>query len=145
MVIGRDGLDQRIAGRGVVLFDGVCSLCDATVRFVSARDPQGAFVFAPLQSEAAKMLLAPMGTTPAPEPETVLLIEGGELYTHSTAALRIARRLVWPWRALWLLIVVPRPLRDAVYRFVARHRYRWFGRKDTCSRPSRVLAERFLD
>jgi predicted DCC family thiol-disulfide oxidoreductase YuxK len=145
MGAGGDELQRRVAGRRVVLFDGVCGLCDATVRFVVGRDPEGVFVFASLQSEAARGLLAPLRVVPQAEPDTVLLIEDGRLFTHSTAAVRIARRLAWPWRVAWALVLVPRPVRDAVYRWIARNRYRWFGRKDACTRPSRVLAERFLD
>lgn len=129
----------------VVLFDGVCNLCTASVQFIVARDPRGTIRFASLQSRAAGRLLAPLGVTPAPEPQTVLLLEDGRLYTRSTAALRIARKLSGLWPLLIVFLAVPRPLRDAVYDFIGRHRYRWFGRTEACWLPTPALRARFLD
>ena len=124
----------------IVLFDGVCNLCNGAVRFILARDPRARFRFASLQSEAARRLLG--GDPPA---ETIVLIEAGKTHTRSTAALRIARLLRFPWPLWYGWIVVPRPLRDGVYDWVARHRYRWFGRRDTCMVPTPELRDRFLD
>ena len=128
----------------VILFDGVCNLCNGFVQFVINRDPTGRFHFTSLQSEAGRKLLATYGLPPVIEPETVILIENGQVYTHSTAALRILRQLsgLWPW--LYAAIVVPRPARDWVYRFVARHRYQWFGHRDACMLPTPALRQRFL-
>lgn len=128
----------------IVLFDGVCNLCDATVRFIVDRDPPGVFHFAALQSEAARRVLSPFAYVPAVEPDSVLLVENGKLYDRSTAALRIARRLGWPWKALVVFLVVPRVVRDVVYKWIARNRYRWFGKKDSCRRPTKAEAPRFL-
>jgi predicted DCC family thiol-disulfide oxidoreductase YuxK len=129
----------------VVLFDGVCNLCDATVAFIIDRDPGARFRFAALQSEAGRRLLAGVGVTlPAGDPASVYLLENGCLYDRSTAALRIARRLRGPAKLLFAFVVVPRPLRNLVYRFIARHRYRWFGRTEACRRPTPALAARFL-
>ena len=128
--------DLDAAGRPVVLFDGACTLCDGAVRFVVGHDRGGRFRFAALQSEAAAELLrgrAP-GATPG-EPESLVLVEGTRIYTHSYAALRIARRLDGAWPLLGILALVPRPVRDAVYRYVARRRYRWFGRAPACPVP----------
>lgn len=127
----------------VVLFDGLCNLCNASVRFVIARDPAAHFRFAALESQAARRLLAKSGVAD-PLPDSVALIEHGRLYTRSAAALRIARRLRFPWPLMFALIIVPRPLRDAVYDLIARHRYRWFGRRDACMVPTPELRERFL-
>jgi predicted DCC family thiol-disulfide oxidoreductase YuxK len=135
----------------VVLFDGVCNLCSATVRFIIERDPAGAFRFASLQSAAAADLLGAhgrevgSGESASADPASVLLVEGGKVYERSTAVLRIARKLQGPARFLWLFLAVPRPIRDVVYAFVARHRYRWFGRTDACLVPTPELRARFLD
>jgi predicted DCC family thiol-disulfide oxidoreductase YuxK len=129
--------------RGIVLFDGVCNLCNTSVLFIIDRDPAGRFRFAPLQSEQANELLGTSGATPL-DAGSVILIEEGRRYERSTAALRIARRLSGGWPLLYAFSVVPRPVRDAVYDWIARNRYRWFGRRDTCRMPTPELADRFL-
>lgn len=151
----------------VLLFDGVCNLCNRVVQFVIRHDPDGEFRFAPLQSAAGSELLArcdgpavgrqadgPATDRPADGPaverratdlETVVLVEDGRCYEKSDAALRVARRLGLPYAALSPLRFVPRPLRDAVYDLVAARRYRWFGRRDSCMVPSPALESRFLD
>jgi predicted DCC family thiol-disulfide oxidoreductase YuxK len=128
----------------LILFDGVCNLCNATVRFIIARDPRARFRFAPLQSDAACERLARAGGVPAGQ-ASVVLIENGRLYTRSAAALRIARALRFPWPMLYGLIVIPRPIRDRAYEFVARRRYRWFGRSQACVLPTPELRDRFLN
>ena len=127
----------------VVLFDGVCNLCNASVRFIIARDPHGRFRFAPLTSQAATTLLrsAPVSATLS---DSVVLIEEGRVFTRSDAALRIAKHLAFPWPLAYALVVLPRFLRDRVYDLVARHRYRWFGRREACMVPARELRDRFL-
>jgi predicted DCC family thiol-disulfide oxidoreductase YuxK len=128
----------------VLLFDGVCTLCNGLVRFVIERDPGGRFQFAPLQSEAARRLL---GKAPQPQPlaDSFVLVEDGRLFTGSTAALRVVRGLRFPWPLAYALVAVPRPVRDWVYEVVARNRYRWFGRRDICMVPTPELRPRFLD
>ncbi len=126
-----------------MLFDGVCNLCNGSVLFVIDRDPAGHFQFAPLQSDPGRQLLQRHGYAGA-DLSSIVLVDGGRLYTRSTAALRIARRLTWPWRLLHALIVVPRPVRDAVYGLIARNRYRWFGREEACRIPTPELRHRFL-
>ena len=125
----------------VILFDGVCNLCNGFVRFVIARDPHSRFQFGPLQSDAAQRLLA--GAPPV-SGESVVLIEDGRVFRRSTAALRILRRLTLPWPFAYIAVLVPRPLRDAVYDVVARNRYEWFGRRDTCMVPTPEVHQRFL-
>lgn len=127
----------------VILFDGVCNLCNGLVQFVIARDPARRFRFASLQSDVAQRRLEGAGIA-ANVPDSIVLLEEGRLFTRSTAALRIARRLRFPWSLAFALIVVPRPLRDWVYSLVARNRYRWFGRRETCMIPTPELEERFL-
>lgn len=140
-----DRARAHLAGGGaVVLFDGVCNLCNASVRFVIDHDPGARFAFAPLQSAAAARLLAERGYEGA-ELSSVLLVEGRRVHARSTAALRVARRLSGGWPLLWAFMIVPRFVRDAVYDWVARNRYRWFGRQDACRIPTPELASRFLD
>lgn len=128
----------------VVLFDGACNLCNASVQFVLRRDPRARFRFAALQSQAAGELLAAAGWQ-GPRPDSVALVEGGRVLWKSSAALAIARKLRWPWPALAAFALVPRPLRDLVYDFVARRRLRWFGRREACMVPTKDLRARFLD
>ena len=127
----------------LILFDGVCNLCSSAVRFVIARDPHGRFRFASLQSDAAALRLQPFAGVTA-SLDTIVLIEGDRLFTRSAAALRIARRLTFPWPLTYLLIAVPPPVRDWAYDFVASRRYRWFGRTDACLLPTPELRDRFL-
>jgi predicted DCC family thiol-disulfide oxidoreductase YuxK len=127
--------------RAVLLFDGVCTLCNGFVQFVIQRDPAGRFQFATLQSDAARRLLQ---AAPQPLPDTLVLVENGRMFLRSTAALRVARGLKFPWPLAFALVVVPRPLRDWLYDIVARNRYRWFGRRDVCMVPTPELRARFL-
>lgn len=128
----------------LILFDGVCNLCNGAVNFVIDRDPDGYFRFAPLQSKTAQQHLE--GTpVSSGDLDTIVLIENGTPYVRSTAALRIARRLTSPWPLLFLFLIVPRPLRDAVYTWIATHRYNWFGRRDQCRLPTPDVKDRFLE
>jgi len=132
----------------VVLFDGVCNLCNGAINFIIDRDPGAHFQFAPLQSAQARDLLPghalPDERDGNAEPDSIVLVEGGAIYQQSTAVLRIARRLRWPWSWAYGAIMFPRPLRDFVYRWIARHRYRWFGRSETCRVPTPERRARFL-
>ena len=128
----------------VILFDGVCNLCNGTINWIIDRDRAGQFRFATLQSEAARRLLDSTQCSGDPG-ESVVLIEGGRVLKRSSAVLTAAKMLGWPWRIWYGLMLVPRPIRDAVYDFVARHRYRWFGRTDVCRVPTPELKARFLE
>jgi predicted DCC family thiol-disulfide oxidoreductase YuxK len=129
----------------IVLFDGVCNLCNATVQRIIDHDPEGRFRFTSLQSERAREVLAPFGVSPPQgDPDSVLLVLDGKLYSHSGAALRIARRMSGGYALLWVFIAVPWFIRDAVYRLIAKNRYRWFGREETCRIPTPALKARFL-
>ncbi|WP_151732998.1 thiol-disulfide oxidoreductase DCC family protein ['Paenibacillus yunnanensis' Narsing Rao et al. 2020] len=127
----------------IVLIDGVCHLCQAIVRFIIPRDPHGHIRFASLQSESGRSFLKAGGLSES-ELSTVVVVENGRYYTESAAALRIARRLRPPWPLAYLLAAVPAPLRDAVYRLVAKNRYRWFGRDEQCLVPTAEIRQRFL-
>ena len=113
------------------------------MQFVVRRDPDAYFQFASLGSAAAERSLS---GAPAPGrlPDSIVLVEDGRVFTQSGAALRIARRLTFPWPLTYAFIIIPRPLRDWVYAFIARHRYRWFGRRETCMIPGPRLRDRFL-
>jgi len=126
----------------VILFDGVCNLCNASVRFVIQRDPHARIAFAPLGSDAANELLRERRATATSD--SIILVEKDAIYDQSTAALRIARRLSGAWSLASAFLVVPRVLRDAVYRLIARNRYRWFGRRSSCMIPTPELRARFL-
>lgn len=132
----------------VLLFDGVCNLCNAAVRFVMERDPAGTVRFASIQSEAGGALLAGLPHPPPRStdgsPATLVLVENGEVYTRSDAALRVAGHMRAPWPWLRAAQAVPRWLRDRVYDFVSRRRYRWFGTTGACRLPSAEEATRFL-
>jgi predicted DCC family thiol-disulfide oxidoreductase YuxK len=132
------------ADHPVLLFDGVCNLCNGVVQFLLARDAEGRFRFASLQSDAGRRLLDAYDV-PADGLDTVVLLEGDEWYTKSDAAIRVAELLGGAYALAAALRVVPRPLRDAGYDLVAASRYRVFGRRDQCMVPSSDVSDRFLD
>ncbi len=127
----------------IVLFDGVCNFCNGSVNFIIERDLAGYFKFAPLQSEIGEELIAKHGIDPT-KTDSVILIEDEKAYLHSTAALRIARRLGGIWSMFYVFAVVPRPVRDLVYKLFAKYRYRLFGKQDSCMIPTPEIRERFL-
>ena len=129
--------------RPILLFDGVCNLCNGAVKFIIAQDPKGKYAFASLQSAVGEALLR-RHNLPTQYIDTVVLVEDGKVYTRSSAGLRVAKGLGGVWALLYVFMVVPRPIRDAVYDFIARNRYRWFGRQESCMLPSPEIAERFL-
>ena len=130
--------------RPIILFDGVCNLCTASVRFVIKRDSKSRFRFASLQSPVAEELL---GAELQEEDRlgSVILVLDGKIYRKSTAALQTARRLDGLWPLLSILLIIPRPLRDAVYDFIGSRRYRMFGKREVCWHPGGDLGGRFLD
>ena len=127
----------------LVLFDGVCNLCTGAVTFIIRRDPARRFTFASLQSPAAQEILNRHQLANG-DLDTMILVENGKVYQRSTAALRIARKLRAPWPLCYAFIIIPRPLRDLVYRWIARHRYQWFGQRETCMIPDPTTRDRFL-
>ncbi|WP_152397102.1 thiol-disulfide oxidoreductase DCC family protein [Paenibacillus guangzhouensis] len=129
--------------KAIILFDGVCNFCNSSVQFIIRRDKNSYFSFASLQSETGMRLLREQGY--AGELSSVVVIDQGQLYTKSDAALRIAKQFHGIWRSASVLRIVPRPLRDLVYNFVAKNRYRWFGKSDSCMLPSPEVRSRFLD
>ena len=137
-------MTQAALDNPIVLFDGVCNLCTASVVFVIKRDRRAQFRFASLQSSAAQALLEPHHYDPG-NLDSMLLIVDGTLYGKSAAWLQIMRRLDRAWPILFgLFRWVPTGIADAVYDFVGRRRYRWFGHKDSCWVPGEDLAQRFI-
>lgn len=126
----------------VILFDGDCNFCDASVQFIINRDPKGIFHFASLQSEAGQELLQ-KHNVPA-DIDSMILIENEKVFYKSSAALRICRHLQGAWKLLYALIVIPSPIRNVVYDVVARNRYKWFGQKESCMLPPPSIRKRFL-
>ena len=127
----------------IILFDGVCNLCSGVVRWIIPRDPHGTIHFAALQSAAGHALANQYGID-THTLSTIIFIHDDHAYTASDAALHICTLLSWPWPLLAPLRFIPRPIRDAVYFFVARHRYRWFGQSDSCMLPLPAYQSRFL-
>jgi len=127
----------------IVLFDGVCNLCNASVRFIIKRDRKSRFKFASLQSEYAASLFRRLNFD-ARGVDSIVLFEEGNFYVQSTAALKIARHLDGLWKMLYAFIIVPAFIRNAVYDFIARNRYKWFGKKDYCELPTPEMKGRFL-
>lgn len=127
----------------IILFDGICNFCNSSVQFIINRDSKGHYQFASLQSMTGLSLLEKHAIDE--NIESIVLIEGDKFYTRSTAALRICRNLEGPYRLLAALLVVPAPFRDIFYNFIAKNRYRWFGKQDSCKIPSPEIRSRFLD
>jgi predicted DCC family thiol-disulfide oxidoreductase YuxK len=130
--------------RPVVLFDGVCNLCNRSVRFIIKRDKKKQFLFAALQGKTGQDILQQFNL-PLNDFNSFILLEGDKIYTRSSSALRVARKLKGGWKLLYGFIIVPKFIRDAVYDTIARNRYKWFGKKDECMVPTPELKERFLD
>jgi predicted DCC family thiol-disulfide oxidoreductase YuxK len=128
----------------VVVFDGVCRLCSRWVQFLLRYDRSGRIRFAPMQGQTGRALLQQHGLDPD-DPLSFLWVESGRGYRNSDAILRIVDGLGGAWRLLRILRLLPRSLRDAGYRLIARNRYRWFGRRDACLLPDAAVAQRFLD
>ena len=129
----------------VVFFDGVCNLCNWSVDFIIKRDPKGVFKFASLQSDVAQRLLKQQQAVVDNGMRTIVLLKNDRLYYRSDAVLEICRDLSNPWPLLSTFKVIPRFIRDAVYRLISRNRYRWFGQKDTCRVPTVEEQLRFLE
>lgn len=127
----------------VIVFDGVCNLCNRWVQFLLPRDRSGVFQFAHCQSEYGGAVLDRLGES-RDDPSTVVVIDGDKVHLRSTAVLRALAALGGVWRGVLLLLIIPRPLRDTAYTFIARRRYRWFGRTEQCAVPKPSWQERFL-
>jgi len=127
----------------VLLFDGVCNLCNASVQWILKRDRKGIFKFAALQSDTGQMLLRQFGLSEK-DFDTVVLVADGRIFTRSDAALEIVQRIGGMWSLLAVFKIIPRSIRDTIYDWVARNRYRWFGKKEECMLPRPEWRERFV-
>ncbi|MDM0109705.1 thiol-disulfide oxidoreductase DCC family protein [Variovorax sp. J22R24] len=128
----------------IVVFDGQCLLCNGWVQFLLRRDRRGIVRFASIQGSTGKGLLA-RASLNVDGLQTLLVVDGTRTWQHTAAILQVLHVLGWPWRLAWGAWLVPAPLRDGLYRWVARNRYWMFGRSETCSVPPQNFAERFLD
>ena len=129
----------------LILFDGTCHLCSGVVQFIAKRDRAAQFRFAPLTGPTARRECERLGIeSPTARPDTIVVIAGSNAWMRSDAMIEIVRRLPWPWRSGAIASVLPRPFRDAIYRWVARNRVRWFGKSDVCATPNPELRSRLL-
>lgn len=133
------------AERPILFFDGMCNLCNGAVQFIVKHDRQQRFLFASLQSPPGKQAILKTGLHFSDTSGSLILFYKGRYYTRSAAALHTARLLGGVWQLLYAGIILPRALRDAVYKFVASRRYRWFGRRSECMIPSPALKARFVE
>lgn len=137
-------IDLHTLGHPIILFDGVCNLCSRSVQFVIKHDPKHQFRFASLQSGLGQQVLRQFNL-PMNEFGSFILLDAGIIYTKSSGALRVARKLTGAWPALSLLLFVPGFIRNIVYDLVAKNRYKWFGKKEVCWIPKPELSNLFLD
>lgn len=131
-------------GNSVILFDGICNLCNSAVNFIIKRDANNIFKFASIQSETGQSLINKfkinlMGI------DSVILIEGNYYYIKSTAFIKIIKKLNGLWKIFYMFIIIPRPIRDFFYDILAKNRYKWFGKRDECMVPTVEMKDRFLD
>lgn len=129
--------------KGLILFDGVCNLCNTSVQKVLKNDKKGHFYFASLTWPIAEQVRR--GFPKMGETDSILLYQNERLYNQSTAALKIAAKMDGLWPLMGVFWIVPKPVRDVVYQWVARNRYKWFGKKDYCMMPSPETAGRFVE
>jgi predicted DCC family thiol-disulfide oxidoreductase YuxK len=127
----------------LVLFDGVCNLCASSVQFIIRHDKEAVFHFASIQSDLGQEIYRRHGLDPA-DLDTFMVLTGGRALVRSDAAIEVAARCGGAWKLIKVFQMAPRPTRDWVYSFVARHRYRWFGRKEACLVPTPEIRNRFI-
>ncbi|WKV12573.1 thiol-disulfide oxidoreductase DCC family protein [Marivirga harenae] len=130
------------SSKPIIFFDGVCNLCNGAVNFIIDHDKKGHFKFAPLQSNAAEKHV-PLSIRE--NTDSILLVDSNKIYSKSTAALKVAKNLNGPWKALYIFIIFPKFVRDFVYDQISRNRYKWFGKRDTCRMPSEEIKNRFVE
>ena len=141
--MGATGTINTRGNQSIVLFDGVCNLCSGAVLFIIKRDRQAKFLFASLQSRFGQQQLKKLGLE-RDTFQTIILIRGADVFYRSNAALEIARGLSGLWPSLYLLKIIPAFIRDALYNYISRNRYKFFGKKDVCMIPTPELQSRFI-
>lgn len=127
----------------ILLFDGVCNLCNKTVQFIIRADKKELFKFTSLQSTTGQRLLTKV-KLPTSHFDSIVMIDEGKVYTKSTAALTVCKKLGGIWLFLYPLILIPKPFRDGIYQLIAKNRYKWFGKSNDCMLPSPDIKKRFL-
>jgi predicted DCC family thiol-disulfide oxidoreductase YuxK len=127
----------------IILFDGVCNLCNSAVQFVIKHDPDSKFLFTSLQSDSGQKLLKEFGI-PLDNFNSFILLQNNTAYTQSTAALKTVKQLSGGWKLLYGFMIVPAFIRNAVYKLIANNRYKWFGKQEACMIPTPALQARFL-
>jgi predicted DCC family thiol-disulfide oxidoreductase YuxK len=137
-------LDKIVLDKPIILYDGICNFCTGIVKFIIRHDRNNSFYFASLQSKTGKNILARFGLAHK-EFDSFVYVDEKNAYAQSTAGLKLMKKLGFPWNLVHVLIIVPAPMRDAIYRWFARHRYKWFGKKDSCMVPDKEIKSRFLD
>jgi predicted DCC family thiol-disulfide oxidoreductase YuxK len=137
--------DEDIKQQHIILFDGVCNLCNSSVQFILKQERIPVFHFASIQSETGKELLTGCGLPPDFS-DAVIYIQHGKIYLGSTAALKVGQRLKFPWSIISSFgMLVPKRIRDWVYNQIGMHRYQWFGKREVCMVPTKQLRARFYD
>lgn len=126
----------------VILFDGECNFCDSSVQFIIKRDRKALYKFAAIQSTVGQEILR-KHNIPATL-DSFILVDGDQWHTKSSAALRVFKNLTIGWKLCYFLLIVPRPIRDYFYNIIAKNRYKWFGKKESCMLPSPDIRKRFL-
>lgn len=134
----------KTQNKPIIFFDGVCNLCNASVQFILKRDVNKLFLFSSLQSDAAKDILLQYNLENF-DLNSIILLENGIVYQKSTAILKIVKKLKGIYRYSYALIIVPKFIRDGVYSLIAKNRYKWFGKRDSCIVPTKELSLRFLE
>ncbi|WP_010098286.1 thiol-disulfide oxidoreductase DCC family protein [Ornithinibacillus scapharcae] len=127
----------------IIFFDGECNLCNSSVQFVIKRDPKGIYQFASLQSDFGQQVI--LKHRLPKEIDSFIYLEGGTLHIKSTAALKVCKGLSGLWKVLYVFIIVPKPIRNLVYECIARNRYKWFGKRESCMIPTPDMRDRFID
>jgi len=128
----------------IILFDGYCNLCNSSVQFIIKRDPKPLFKFANLESLAAQELQKKFGLDIA-QMDSIIYFKEEDIYFRSTAVLLICKELKGLWPLFYGFIIIPRPLRDGIYKWIAKNRYQWFGKKEECMVPDENINSRFLN
>ena len=136
--------DLHTTPHPIIFFDGICNLCTGSVQFIIKHDPKHYFRFASLQSEIGQQLLKE-NNLPTEEFGSFILFDQGKVYTQSTAALKVTKKLNGLWSLLSVFLIVPSFIRNGVYNWIAKNRYKWFGKKEECWIPTKELNELFVD
>ena len=135
---------KNVENKSIILFDGVCNLCNNSVLFIIKRDQKNQFLFSSLQSDACEDILLQFQLKNS-ELKSIILIENGRVFEKSTAILKIVRHLPYFWKWMYVFIIVPKFIRDFIYIIIANNRYKWFGKKETCMLPNKEIQKYFLE